>query len=142
MCLKCLVPGTGTGDAPRAFSLKLGKVTTSAECGYKPLTMDPQTEVKHYKGQLIGIAAKHVDDIKLGATRTEIDHYKKCLTRVFGELDCREKEFECTGIRHKQTEDGSVVMDQTEYVKGFKPITHAELTGRKAEDPTTPCSSC
>ena len=43
-CLRCLVPGTGTADAPRAFPLKLGKVTRSTKCGYVPLTYDPQTE--------------------------------------------------------------------------------------------------
>ena len=85
-CLKCLIPGTGAGYAPRAFNLKLGKVTTSSKCGYKPLTPDPQTEVKHEGRRLVGMTAKHVDGIKAGAPRKEIEHCKKCLAAVSGDL--------------------------------------------------------
>ena len=74
----------------------------------------------------MGIAGKHVDDIKAGGARPEIEHYKKCLPEVFGELDYREKEFVCTGVRHKQKEDGSVVMDQADYIKTCKPVAHPQ----------------
>ena len=137
MCLKCLLPGTGTGDAPRAFNLKLGKVTTSSKCGYKPLTLYPQTEVKHEGRRLVGMTAKHVDDIKAGAPRKEIEHYKKCLAEVFGDLDYSEGEFVCTGDHRRRQQDGTIRMDQTEYIKTFKPIAHPELVGTPAEAETT-----
>ena len=60
------------------------------------------------------------------------------MSEVFGELDYREKEFVCTGVRHRQTEDGSVVMDQTDYIKAFKPVAHPQLVGAPAEAETTP----
>eukprot|EP00959_Pyramimonas_sp_CCMP1952_P186670 3903353-Pyramimonas_sp.AAC.1 len=38
-CLRCLKPGTGTKDAPRAFSLKLR--TTTRAIGLAPTSYDP-----------------------------------------------------------------------------------------------------
>ena len=59
-CLRCLVPGTGTKDAPRAFSLKLAKVTRSPECGFAPTTMDKELECRHESQKLTSLLAKHV----------------------------------------------------------------------------------
>ena len=39
-CLKCDKPGTGTKDAPRAFSLKLAAVTQGPAVGMKPSFFD------------------------------------------------------------------------------------------------------
>ena len=46
-CLECDKPGTGSKDAPRAFSLKLATVTRSKKVGLKPTTFDSELEVKH-----------------------------------------------------------------------------------------------
>ena len=46
-CLHCIKPGTGCKDAPRAFSMKLARVTRSPECNAKPTTWDPELELKH-----------------------------------------------------------------------------------------------
>ena len=46
-CLRCIKPGTGCKDAPRAFSMKLARVTRSPECNAKPTRWDPELEVKH-----------------------------------------------------------------------------------------------
>ena len=43
-CLRCLKPGTGTKDAPRAFSLKLRKATR--DFGLKSVSYDPECEVR------------------------------------------------------------------------------------------------
>ena len=43
----------------------------------------------------------------------------------------------CTGVRHQQQNDGTVKMDQTEYVKTFKPTAHPELVGAPPEAETT-----
>lgn len=51
--LKCLKPGTGCKDAPRAFSMKLASVTRHAKVGLKPLSADPECEVKHRNGKLV-----------------------------------------------------------------------------------------
>ena len=65
-CLQCLVPGTGTADAPRAFNMKLTETLHATRCGYKSCTMDPEVEFKHGARGLEALAAKHVDDIKVG----------------------------------------------------------------------------
>eukprot|EP00959_Pyramimonas_sp_CCMP1952_P116090 2426904-Pyramimonas_sp.AAC.1 len=54
--LRCLKPGTGTNDAPRAFSLEL-RATTRAT-GLTPTSYDPEFE---FSQDLL--TAKHVDDI-------------------------------------------------------------------------------
>ena len=42
-CLKCLKPGTGTKEAPRAFSMKLAEVTRSF--GLRGTSFDPEFEM-------------------------------------------------------------------------------------------------
>ena len=44
-CLWCVKPGTGTKDAPRAFSLKLKRVTVNK--GLKPTSYDPELSLIH-----------------------------------------------------------------------------------------------
>ena len=46
-CLRALKPGTGTKGAPRAFSMKLSRITRGPKCKMKPTTMDPELEVRH-----------------------------------------------------------------------------------------------
>ena len=65
-CLKCLKPGTGTKEAPRAFSLKLAEVTRSF--GLVGTSFDPEFEMAD------GLrTAKHVDDVNLTGFETRID---------------------------------------------------------------------
>ena len=56
-CLQCVKPGTGTKDAPRAFSLKLKKTTT--KFGLKPTSYDQEFEIRKdmIRGILLGIQA-------------------------------------------------------------------------------------
>ena len=137
MCLQCLSPGTGTGDAPRAFAMKLANVTRGPSCGYKPLTFDPQTEVRHEGTTLKGVMAKHVDDMKATGPRAEIDRMRRSIEAEFGKLDYKEGVFTCTGIRHTLAPTGDVTLDQDEYVESLKTITHAELVGKPAEEDTS-----
>eukprot|EP00959_Pyramimonas_sp_CCMP1952_P172067 3595328-Pyramimonas_sp.AAC.1 len=57
-CLGCLQPGTGTKDAPRAFSLKLR--TTTRAMGLTPTSYDSEFEFSQDV-----LTAKHVDDINM-----------------------------------------------------------------------------
>ena len=67
--LKCLVPGTGTGDAPRAFSMKLAEVTRKS-ANFVSTTIDPELEVSHDEhGRIQAAMAKNVDDLKITAKR-------------------------------------------------------------------------
>ena len=45
--------------------MKLSKVTRG-ECGLKPISLDKELEVCHDDGVRTAVAAKHVDDIKIG----------------------------------------------------------------------------
>ena len=61
--LHCDKPGTGLVDAPRAFSLKLLKVTRD-KCRLMPSAVDPELCMRHDDGVLTCIMSKHVDDLK------------------------------------------------------------------------------
>ena len=75
-CLQCIKPGTGTNDAPRAFSLKLRTVT--AATGLKPTSYDREFEIRKDL-----ITAKHVDDINMGGTESAIDKYTHDVEKGF-----------------------------------------------------------
>ena len=119
-CLRCIKPGTGTKSAPRAFSLKLSKITRGPVCRLKPITHDNEFEVRHDQGKLTAVATKHVDDVKLGGEKHIIkDEILPELERVFGKLKYHENNFLNTGIQHKRLEDGSITLDQDDYIKAL-----------------------
>ena len=128
-CLKCDKPGTGSKDAPRAFSIKLSAVTRSKTLGLKPTTFDPELEVKHKDGKLVLMIAKHVDDIKVTGDTQEVKLLMSELEKVFGKLTVTKDEFTNCGIRHRKHKDGKITLDQDEYIKALMPITHQELVG-------------
>ena len=121
-CLQCIKPGTGTKDAPRAFSLKLRKTTESA--GLKPTSFDQEFEVKKDLR-----TAKHVDDVNMTGTEQEIDSYVKIVEKVFGQCKVNKHTFTNCGVRYTKTDNKDVVMDQDEYIKTLRPIVSSELTG-------------
>eukprot|EP00959_Pyramimonas_sp_CCMP1952_P125731 2629287-Pyramimonas_sp.AAC.1 len=53
-CLRCIEPGTGCKDAPRAFSMKLAQFTRSPECSVKPTRWDSELEVEHVTSGICG----------------------------------------------------------------------------------------
>ena len=67
-CLQCIKPGTGTKDAPRAFSLKLKRTTTNI--GLKPTSFDPEFEIEENLR-----TAKHVDDVNMTGQYGQVNHY-------------------------------------------------------------------
>ena len=70
--LRCTKPGTGCKDAPRAFNLKLKRVT--AAFGFKPSIMDSGLELWHSsKGELSMLLLKHVDDLKISGHKDDIE---------------------------------------------------------------------
>ena len=81
-CLQCLVPGTGTGDAPRAFNLKLTGVLHNPVCKFKAASNDPELEICHDNGKLKALGGKHVDDVKIGGTKEQIQLTQRELEKV------------------------------------------------------------
>ena len=56
-CLRCLKPGAGPQDAPRASSLPVSMCWS---------LVDPELPMKHVSGKLVLVLTKHVDDAKAG----------------------------------------------------------------------------
>ena len=80
--------------------------------------------------------AKHVDDIKVTGEHYEVGILMKELERVFGKLTVTKDEFTNCGVHHKRHSDGSITLDQDEYIKALMPIKHKELS----YTPSTPAS--
>ena len=135
--LHCVRPGTGCKDAPRCWSINLTKVTQVA-WGAKPTTHDDHLLVRHEPSsyELDFIATEHVDDIKSACEIQTLKQFILCLEQAFGkgELEITVENFDCCGMRHQITDQG-YELDQIEYLSKLKPITNAELTAGKDDDP-------
>ena len=129
-CLQCIKPGTGTKDAPRAFSLKLRHITR--QLGLKPTSFDPEFEVKKDL-----LTAKHVDDVHMTGTEKAIDHYASKVEEVFGKCKLNKHEYTNCGVRSRRLTNGDVIMDQDDYIATLRPIVSTELTGATAEKEAT-----
>ena len=85
--LLALKASTGTVGAPRAFSLKLAKVTRGPPYHLKPLSRDHEMEVSHDSGGNLKLAiGKHIDDLKCIGLPKDIVCFRQCLEKVFGKL--------------------------------------------------------
>jgi len=122
-CLQCIKPGTGTKDAPRAFSLKLRQATQSLRIGLMPTAFDPEFE---FKKDLM--TAKHVDDVNMAGTEKEIDRHHSEVEKVFGSCKMNKHVFTNCGVRYAM----HVIMDQDVYIATMRPVAHSELTGAAA----------
>ena len=131
--LRCVKHGTGCKDAPKAFSLKLASVTRDPKIGLKPISTDPECEVKHRNGRLVLIIAKHVDDIKIAGEEAEVQLLLKALEEKFGKIDRNDNDFTCVGIHHHRDSSGNITLDQNEYISAMNPIKHPDLVGSDAE---------
>ena len=129
-CLQCTKPGTGTKDAPRAFSLKLRQ--TTKDIGFISTHFGPEFEIKENLR-----TAKHVDDINLTRLPKEMQEYIKAVESVFGPCKRHNKCFTNCGVRHTKT-DGAVILDQDEYIATLRPRTSNELIGAPPEREATP----
>ena len=73
--LHCVKPGTGCNDAPRCFSIKLGK-TTRRQCGMVQCTIDNGLLFLHKKvsneQMLLAIMCIPVEDVKLAGRKDVI----------------------------------------------------------------------
>ncbi|CAE7444645.1 unnamed protein product [Symbiodinium necroappetens] len=133
--LRCIKPGTGCKDAPRAFALKLAKYTRHPKIGLTPTLYDSELEVKLKDGRIVLMLAKHVDDLKVAGEPPEVDALVAHLESGFGKLTFSENCFTSCGLRHTRLPDGSIEMDQDEYISAMKAIRHPELTGRNSNEP-------
>ena len=142
-CLHCIKPGTGCKDAPRAFSMKLARVTRSAECNTKPTRWDPELEVKHETAgghatgvsQLVMMLSKHVDDLKIAGQRKHVTKLIQHIEAVFGKMKGDYDDFTNCGVHQHRDPDGTVTLDQDEYIDALITIKHVDLVKSKSEEP-------
>ena len=80
--------------------------------------------------------AKHVDDIKVTGEPQEVKLLMDELEHVFGKLTVTKDEFTNCGVHHKKHQDGSITLDQNEYIQALMIIKHPELSNT----PETPAS--
>ena len=130
---KCLKPGTGCRDAPRAFNLRL--INILKELGFRASLYDPQLLMLHKKETLVLAITVHVDDIKMAGLKSEIDSLVKTLEGHFGKLTYQESEFTNCGICHKRLPDGTITFDQTEYLSALKPINPKHYASLQKDAP-------
>ena len=78
-----------------------------------------------------------VDAIKMAGLKAEVNSLVKILEGHFGQLTCREPDFTNCGICHKRLEDGSITLDQTEYLSALKPINPKHYANLKKDDQCT-----
>eukprot|EP00971_Amphidinium_carterae_P001637 32933-Amphidinium_carterae.1 len=140
--LGLLKPGTGLRDAPKAFSIKLRKVTH--EFGWRSSIVDSELEylwsgTTHTKekptdadnvnpADLIGIMTKHVDDLKI-ATKPEIRRrFVAHLASYFGKPDEEARQFTNCGVTHSQSSDGTVLMNQHKFISAIRPCIIPDLS--------------
>ena len=102
--------------------MKLRK--TTSHFGLKPTSFDPEFEIKPDMR-----SGKHVDDISLTGKEAVIDSYIKHVEHTFGPCKVHKHLYTNCGVRYQKCDDGSVVMDQDEYIKTLRPIISPELTG-------------
>ena len=60
------------------------------------------------------------------------------LEKEFGKLTYHEGDFTNTGVHHLMLPDGSVELDQDEYIAALKPIVHVDLVGASGDDDAPP----
>ena len=111
--------------------MKLSKATRFPEVGRsKPLAADPECEVKRRHGKLVLILVKHVDDLKIAGEEAEVKNLLSALEKTFGPSERNNNNFTCVEIKRTRDQDGTITLDQNEYISALKPIQHPDLVGR------------
>eukprot|EP00959_Pyramimonas_sp_CCMP1952_P382353 8011835-Pyramimonas_sp.AAC.1 len=66
-----------------------------------------------------------------------VDDYVQRVEEVFGQCKLNKHSHTNCAVRYTKNEHGDVIMDQDEYIKQLRPITHPELTGAAADAKAT-----
>jgi hypothetical protein len=131
--LHCVKPGTGSVDAPRAFSLKLADILTKLKL--TPSRVDPEIWYLHRDNNLCLVMTKHVDDLKVTGPEEDIVYVFKAIESTFGAMKLNWSEFTNCGIRHVQDPKTYIItLDQIHYITTLRNIAHPQLTHGKPED--------
>ena len=123
-------------DAPRAFSIKLGKVTRE-KCNLLPSKIDQELCCRHDNGELVAMMTKHVDDLKIAGRPDVVQAILKEIQEVFGKLTISWNDFTNCGVRHVQNpQTKEITLDQIAFAQTLRKINHPELRTAKNEEET------
>ena len=122
MCLDMIKAGFGLTDAPRAWSRRLHQVLTAAPLCMTTLQADARIYVLWRQRKLRAALSTHVDDLKGASTEAVAKEIPAVVEREFGTLKVQWREFEHTGVQHRQDADGTVHTSQDHYVRQLRPI--------------------
>jgi hypothetical protein len=88
------------------------------------------------------LIAIHVDDLKITGPPDAIKWFIEQLVITFGKLIAHFDSFTNCGIRHvRDTTTGMVTLDQHEYAKALKPMTHPDLKPNAESALSSECHS-
>ena len=105
------------------------------KCGLLPTSVDAELVVLHKNGVLVAIIAKHVDDLKIAGRREVVLAILKEIQAVLGDLKIEWHTFTNCGVKHTQNpQTFEISLDQAEYIKGIKVITHSDLRNKNTND--------
>ena len=142
--LHCDKPGTGSVDAPRCFSMKLS-LCTRDKCGMEASSVDPELCMRHEtlpngEKKLVLLMTKHVDDLKITGEKVWIEWVIEQLQQVFGKLKIIWDDFTNCGVHHvHDVARGILSLDQIDYAKNLRCISHPELSSSSTEAECGPC---
>ena len=106
--------------------LKLGMKTLSGDLAFFYLVKE---------NKLLGLCIVHVDDFLMGGNQEFFNILNNTLLTkfTFGKMEC--KRFKYTGLNIEQKEDGSIFVDQNEYIQSLKPIELEKAVDKKMKLP-------
>ena len=79
--------------------------------------------------------SKHVGDLKIAGQKHHVEQLIAHIERVFGKMKGDYDDFTNCGVHQSRSADGSVALDQDEYVDALMPIRHVDLVKAKADEP-------
>ena len=104
-------------------------------CGLRSVSYDAELEVLHEQGEPTLMVAKHVDDLKIAGTESNIKLFLAKLEAVFGALTVHWDSFTNCGVkRHLDIGTRTITLDQSAYIAALKPIVHSDLSSRASEE--------
>lgn len=140
--LRMLKAVYGLKDAPRAWRIRLHRALVAL--GGRQLVSDPAIYVWLYQKdknsnecELLAALSTHVDDLKGGGQRKQLEAIIKGLEQQFGQMKLKVRVFEHCGILHEQDETMAIKLHQSHYVKQLHPMDTSTMDQTNLQQPLT-----
>ena len=77
--------------------------------------------------------SKHVDDLKIAGQKHHVERLIAHIEKVFGKMKRDYNDFTNCGAHQSRSADGTVTLDQDEYIDALIPIRHVDPVKAKAD---------